>query len=148
MIDYVEIRGVGGDAVGRAVLRRRPNIGANGHLCPTDKEEQLGLFGGHLTIQQRFAVWKQLPGAGRIMERAYRMTAGFFKRFQRRKIGVSQRLIEELLRDSMRIGRLKGVNEAGYELNSHFTKPILLHMLQEHPEWRPMFELREKKGKT
>ena len=103
---------------------------------------QLSLDGD--TIPQRFEAWKQRPGARKIMEKAYALAACFYRRFQARGIGVSQRYIEEQLRDWIRLGKLRGENESGYELNSHFTKPMLLHMLHERPEWSPMFELRDR----
>lgn len=52
-------------------------------------------------------------------------------------------MIEELTRDEIRRNELRGITWQGYTLNSHFTAHIVRHMLAEHPEWRPMFELRE-----
>ena len=72
----------------------------------------------------------------------YRRAARYYRLYQATGVGVSQRLIEELVRRSIRLGQVRGVSEQGYTLNSHFTKPILQHMLAEHPEWSPMFEVR------
>lgn len=82
-----------------------------------------------------------------MMAAFYRKAANFFRRFTTSKIGVSQRLIEELTRDEIRRNELKGVTWEGYALNSHFTAHIVRHMLAEHPEWKPMFELRELNAK-
>jgi hypothetical protein len=94
------------------------------------------------TIAQRFAAWKLTPGAGLILREFYRLAARYYRRYQIFGLGVSQRLIEEKVRDAIRLGEVRGVKENGYALNSHFTKPILEHMLHEHPEWAPMFEVR------
>ncbi len=72
----------------------------------------------------------------------YRKAANFYRRFTTSRVGVSQRLIEELTRDEIRRNELRGVTWEGYALNSHFTAHIVRHMLNEHPEWKPMFELR------
>lgn len=94
-------------------------------------------------IQQQFEAWKQLPGAGKVISLFYVKAAGFYHRFLVRGVGVSQRLLEELTRDEIRRNEARGVTWEGYTLNSHFTAHIVRHMLQEHPEWQPMFELRE-----
>ena len=95
-----------------------------------------------LTIAQQFQLWKATPGAGYVIAAFYRKAANFFRRFKSSGIGVSQRLIEELTRDEIRRNELRGVTWEGYALNSHFTAHIVRHMLAEHPEWQPMFELR------
>lgn len=92
---------------------------------------------------QEFAEWKQLDGAGKVISLFYKKAAGFYRRYQALGVGVSQRLLEELTRDEIRRHEAKGVNWEGYTLNSHFTAHIVRHMLEEHPEWKPMFELRE-----
>jgi hypothetical protein len=94
-------------------------------------------------IVQQFETWKQQPGAGKVISLFYRKAAGFYHRYQARGVGVSQRLIEELTRDEIRRNEQRGVSWDGYTLNSHFTAHIVRHMLNEHPEWKPMFELRE-----
>ena len=94
-------------------------------------------------IGQAFGEWKQLEGAGHVIAQFYRKAAGFYHRYKRRGVGVSQRLIEELVRDDIRRNEARGVIWEGYTLNSHFTAHIVRHMLAEHPEWRSMFELRE-----
>ena len=105
--------------------------------------EQLGLLREEKTIGQRFLEWKQLPGAGKVIAEFYRRAARYHRRFLRWGVGVSQRYIEEQVRDAIKLGQLRGVAEHGYTLNSHFTKPILEHMLAHHPEWRAMFEVRD-----
>lgn len=94
-------------------------------------------------IAQEFMAWKQLEGAGKVMWLFYRKAARFFRRFQRTGVGVSQRLIEELVRDDIRRRAARGVQWEGYTLNSHFTAHIVRHMAQRRPEWSAMFELRE-----
>ena len=94
-------------------------------------------------IAQAFQEWKALEGAGHVIALFYRKAAGFYGRFKARGIGVSQRLLEELVRDDIRRNAARGVDWEGYTLNSHFTAHIVRHMLAEHPEWRQMFELRE-----
>jgi hypothetical protein len=91
-----------------------------------------------------FLEWKELPGAGLVMEAYYRYAAFYFRRHNEEGISASARLIEERVRDDIRVGKRKGVDLDGYKLNSHLTKPILMHMLTEHPEWRTMFEIRDK----
>ena len=102
---------------------------------------QTDLFAPNIT--QQFAAWKQLPGAGKVISLFYRKAAGFYHRWQARRVGVSQRLIEELTRDEIRRNEARGVHWEGYTLNSHFTAHIVRHMIAEHPEWAQMFELRE-----
>lgn len=102
------------------------------------------------TIAQRFAVWKTTPGGRQILRRMYEITAGYFADYQRYGTRVSQRLIWERIRH--RIGlieaRLRRAGrrldkERGYTLNDHFTAHAVRHMVENHPEWRGMFELRE-----
>ena len=92
---------------------------------------------------QEFLAWKQLEGAGKVISLFYKKAAGFYRRYRTLGVGVSQRLIEELTRDEIRRHEARGVSWSGYTLNSHFTAHIVRHMLAEHPEWQPMFELRE-----
>jgi hypothetical protein len=106
-------------------------------------ELQQGLFPAHKPIAQRFAEWKMTPGAGKVMQHFYRWAARYHRRFLQNKIGVSQRLIEELARDEIRTRQLRSAPENGYALNSHFTAQIARHMVAEHPEWRDMFILRK-----
>ena len=98
------------------------------------------------TIRERFEKWKATPAGGRVMAQMYRIASGYFKRFQRRGVRTSQRLIEELTRDAIRCRELRGAHENGFSLNSHFTAQIVRHMIEEHPEWRAMFELRKVKA--
>lgn len=102
------------------------------------------------TIAQRFAVWKDTAGGGQILRRMYEITSGYYADFQRYGTKVSQRLIWERIRHRLnliearlaRSGR-KLEKERGFCLNDHFTAHAVRHMLENHPEWRPMFELRE-----
>lgn len=91
-----------------------------------------------------FLVWKELPGAGLVMEAYYKYGAWDYRRYRLEGVRSSARFIEERVRDDIRVGKKKGVALDGYTLNSHLTKPILMHMLTEHPEWREMFEIRSK----
>jgi len=104
--------------------------------------EQFGLFRSEKTIEQRFLEWQRTPGAGKVVAEFYRRAARYYRRFQAHGIGVSQRLLEEQVRDYIKQGELRGVAEAGFTLNSHLTAPLARQMVAEHPEWRPMFELR------
>lgn len=111
-------------------------------------ELQDELFGE--TIAQRFAKWKETPGGGQVLCRAYRITAGYYRRFKLTGRGVSQRLIWETLRDridgiqrELRARKIKLERERGFYLNDHFTAHMVRHMIKEHPEWEGMFELRE-----
>lgn len=113
-------------------------------------EFQDELFGEAETIAQRFAKWKATPGGAQVMCRAYRITAGYYERFKVSGRGVSQRLIWETLRDridgirrELRVRKITLVRERGFYLNDHFTAHLVRHMIAEHPEWEPMFELRE-----
>jgi len=102
------------------------------------------------SIAQRFAAWKETPGGGHVLCRLYRITAGYYGRFQRTGRKVSQRLLWELLRDRIdgirreltRRG-LKMERERGFLLNDHFTAHAVRHMIEHHPSWRDLFELRE-----
>lgn len=92
-----------------------------------------------------FLIWKELPGAGLVMEAYYRYAAWDFRRFRLEGVKSSVRFIEERVRDDIRCGKKRGIELAGYKLNSHLTKPILMHMLTERPEWLEIFEVRDKK---
>lgn len=101
------------------------------------------------TIAQRFEAWKATPGGGQIMARLYRITAAYYGRFLRTKRGVSQRLLWETLRDrvdgirkELRRRGVKMETERGFLLNDHFTAYAVRHMIEHHPEWAPLFELR------
>lgn len=91
-----------------------------------------------------FLAWKQKPGAGLIMQAYYKYAAWDHRRFLLEGVRSSARFIEERVRDDIRLGKRRGVDLGGYSLNSHLTKPILMHMLTEHPEWRQIFEVRDK----
>lgn len=93
---------------------------------------------------KEFMDWKQLPGAGLVMEAYYRYGAWDFRRYRLEGVKSSARFIEERVRDDIRCGKKRGIELDGYALNSHLTKPILMHMLTEHPEWAVMFERRDK----
>ena len=92
-----------------------------------------------------FLTWKELEGAGLVMSAYYSYAAWDFRRFRLEGVKSSVRFIEERVRDDIRCGKKKGVKLDGYALNSHLTKPILMHMLVEHPEWREMFDIRDQK---
>lgn len=91
-----------------------------------------------------FLDWKELPGAGLVMEAYYRYGAWDFRRYRLEGVRSSARFIEERVRDDIRCGKKRGIELDGYALNSHVTKPILMHMLMEHPEWAVMFVRRDK----
>lgn len=95
------------------------------------------------SIPQRYAQWRELPGARKVLQKAHAIGAVFFARFQRKGIGVSQRYIEEMLRDWIRCGLLRGEAADGFAYNSHFTRPMVLELIDRHPDWKPMFQLRE-----
>lgn len=96
------------------------------------------------TPPKEFLDWKVLPGAGLVMEAYYRYGAWDFRRYRLEDVRSSARFIEERVRDDIRCGKKRGIDLDGYSLNSHLTKPILMHMLNEHPEWSVMFERRDK----
>ena len=110
--------------------------------------QQLSIFGD--TIPQRFAAWKATPGGAQILRRMYEITAGYHADFKRYGTKVSQRLIWERIRHRLNLiearlaksGR-KLEKERGFCLNDHFTAHAVRHMVENHPEWRAMFELRE-----
>ena len=47
------------------------------------------------------------------------------------------------IRKELRRRRLPVTAERGYVLNDHFTAYAVRHMIAHHPEWAPLFELRE-----
>lgn len=93
-----------------------------------------------------FLVWREnletRPATGKIMEAFYRKCGIAYRRHLKWRVGFSIRLAEEEVRDEIRVGKARGVSLKGYALNSHLTKPILVHILTERPEWKPMFEIR------
>ena len=89
-----------------------------------------------------FLEWKVKPGAGLVIQAYYKYAAWDYRRFNLEGVPSSARFIEERVRDDIRVGKRRGVDLDGYTLNSHLTKPILMHMLTEHPEWRRMFQVR------
>lgn len=96
------------------------------------------------TIAQRFARWKDTPGGGQLLNQLYRLTAGYYRRFEETGRGVSPRLLWELLRDSMsETVEAPIARESGYLLNDHFTAHAIRHMISSHEEWGKMFQLRE-----
>lgn len=109
---------------------------------------QFGLFAPDKSIDQRFAEWKALPGAGLVLRMFYREAAFYFRRFTESGVRCSVALIEEKVRDSIRLESLRAVPERGFALNCHFCSRIVRRMIEEHPEWRPMFELRPLGGKA
>lgn len=102
------------------------------------------------TAEQRFRAWTQTPGGRAMLHRAYRVTAGFAKRFLRTGQTVSIDYVWHILRYRLAgiLGELKrrGVTlppEAGYRLNNDFTAYLARHIVAHRPEWQGLFELRE-----
>jgi len=100
------------------------------------------------SIEERFERWKQLPGARLVMMMYYRLALFYYRRFEERGVGVSIRLIEEKVRDEIRLGRLRGVKEQGYALNSHFSRCIERHMTSRRPKLKKIFHERGPEAET
>jgi hypothetical protein len=105
--------------------------------------DQQALFSQDKSIDQRFEEWKALPGAGAVLAMFYREGAFYYRRFRETGAHCSVALIEERVRDSIRVESLRAVPERGFALNCHFCSRIVRRMIAEHPDWRPMFELRK-----
>ena len=93
-------------------------------------------------ISIRFEKWKATPGAGKVLEMFYREAAFYFLRYRERGVGCSVALIEEKVRDEIRLCNITAAPERGFALNCHFCSRIVRRMIEEHPEWKVMFELR------
>lgn len=124
----------------------RPAKGSKGKLCGRWPAREM-------SIAERFEVWKGTPGGGQVLCRLYRITAAYHGRWKRTGRGVSQRYLWETLRDridgirrELRRRQIELEPERGFLLNDHFTAHAVRHMIAEHPEWAPMFELRALKA--
>ena len=96
---------------------------------------------------QEFLTWRENPetaeATGKIMEKFYRICGRAFLDFCKFGVKFSIRFAEEQVRHELRMGKARGVALKGYAINSHLTKPILVHILTQRPEFRPMFEVRD-----
>lgn len=110
---------------------------------------QLGLFRDDKTIRERFEAWKSTPGGAQIMNRAYRIAAGFVPRFQKTGQRVSMDYVFHILR--YRIAAIKRElkrrqidlpPDRGFALNNDYTAYIARHILAHKPEWAGLFETR------
>lgn len=110
--------------------------------------EQLDMFDP--VPGQEFLAWKEQPGARQVLRRCYAVASRYAARYRRTGIGVSVKLIWELVRDHIKLGRMRlkarGVKLSqwsGYTLNNSFTASLARHMLDHHPEWTGLFDLRD-----
>jgi hypothetical protein len=102
------------------------------------------------TIEQKFAAWKEQPGARHVLRIAYIKTNPYAKRFLQSGRQVSMKLIWELMRDEITLIRdrfarrgIKLENHEGFSLNNIFTAHVARHILEHRPDWSGLFELRE-----
>lgn len=110
----------------------------------TEAPSQTDLFDPE--IVQRFEAWKQTPGARKILQMAYALTAPYAETFQKTGQRVSIKLIWELLR--YHVASDAGLEpENGYRLNNDFTPLLSRHIVRHRPEWNGVFELRERHTK-
>jgi hypothetical protein len=103
------------------------------------------------TIEQRFDSWKERPGARHVLRDIYRMAAGYVPGWRRDGIPVSIKLLWELERHRIKRVRTRaqrlGVRlgrDHGYTLNNDFTAMVARHIEQHRPDWRGLFEKRER----
>jgi len=113
-----------------------------------DRKLQLEMF-DPLPCQE-FALWKEQPGARQVLRRCYAVCAPYARRYRQSGIGVSVKLIWELVRDHIKQGRVRMRRRgmelgawSGYTLNNNFTASLARHILEHRPEWSGLFDLRE-----
>jgi hypothetical protein len=106
------------------------------------------------TIDQQFLQWKELAGAKQILREVYRRAAPYAARYLRTGQRVSFSLIWELCRDHISVVharcRQRGIKLSqwrGYSLNNNFHGLIPRHIIEHRPEWKGLFELRERTGR-
>ena len=101
------------------------------------------------THAQRFAVWKERPGAKHVLKDFYRLTAAYVGQWKRTGIPVSATLVFEQLRHRMkhiysRAQRIKVADAKmdGYALPNSIRPYVSRHVMEHKPEWRGIFETR------
>ena len=112
-------------------------------------QECFNLEGMPFTHAQRFAVWKERPGAKHVLKDFYRLTAAYVGQWKRTGIPVSATLVFELLRYRMqhvysRAERMK-VSDAkldGYSLPNSIRPYVARHYMEHKPEHKGLFEIR------
>ena len=104
-------------------------------------------------IARDFEEWKQSLGARHVLRDMHAKAAGFFRDYQRFGIRVSMKYLWEIERHHLgkvraRLKRMGGDLEKwhGYRLNNNFTALIARHILDRHPEWDGLFEIRERRA--
>ena len=87
-----------------------------------------------------------------MLEACYREASYYGNRFRRTGKMVSMKLIWELVRDHLQAVREKAARMGidvkaykGYALNNDFTSYVSDHIEDRRPDWRGMFEHREKR---
>lgn len=114
----------------------------------TERVQQLLELDLEKSSAEKFADWKELPGARHVLRKAYAIASHYARRYRRTHRRVSMKLIWELLRDHISYVRVRAKSEVleqfdGYTLNNIFTPYVARHIIAHKPEWAGMFELRE-----
>jgi len=106
-----------------------------------------------MTPAEQFAYWKTLPGSRQILRAVYRQAYRYGRRFERTGQRVSVRLIWHLVRDHVQgvkaRCRRQGIELKkwkGYNLNNTLSPYVADHIEARRPEWKGMFEKRERKA--
>jgi hypothetical protein len=106
-------------------------------------------------IALEFAQWKLQPGSRHVLRDMHAMAAGYAKRYLKTGQRVSVRLLWERERDKIKAVRLRlrarGMDLEkwnGYRLNNDFHSRIARHILDHHPAWDGLFELRERRSEN
>ena len=102
------------------------------------------------TRQQEYDAWKQLPGSGHVLRWCNKFAAVYWKEYERYGVKAGIKLIFEQVRHRIRIVRAEAERKgfdlkpyAGYVLNNSFTGYVARTLIEHHPKYEEMFELRE-----
>ena len=141
------------EALQRVSAQERPMTSPETAPCEDDTTAlPRGCSRNKTDIADDFAIWKLEPGSRHVLRDMHAMAAGYAKRFHRTGQRVSVRLLWERERDKIKAVRLRLRSRGtdiekwnGYRLNNDFHALIARHILNRHPEWDGLFELRERR---
>ena len=106
------------------------------------------------TVEQRFESWKESKGGRYVLRDLYALASGYANEWKRSGVKVSVKLLWEMERHrikmvrarAQRMGRKIGQDQ-GYTLNNTFTALVARHIEDRRPDWKGLFETRERSVK-
>ena len=89
--------------------------------------------------------WREREGANMVMERFFRISAGYSRRWLAKGITVSATLIFEIVRDYYKTHRVECGKQNGYRMPNVIRPYLARFVLDRRPDWKGLFQTAELK---